>query len=142
VSHPPVSEALRQLLQGLPARIPPERIDRVWLFAPREVGGKESGLVVLSVQPAPTAANTDQRLVLTLRYEAERTRTGVRVRDTLAEQGAAPADRIPRLIEGVLARLKDAAENPLARTIAGSPARWAELLRDVGAAPVDPGSGE
>ena len=141
MSTAPLTEAARQLLRELPATVPVARIDRVWLFAPREVAGKESGLLVLSLLPEGEEDGS-QRRVVTIRYEAERTRGRLRRTDTVAEQGSAPAERIPRLIEGVLRRLRDEAAEPVTHAIGGVPDRWHAWLATLGAAPVDQGSGE
>ena len=111
VSHAPPSDALRALLLELPARVPPERIDRLWLFQPRDLAGRENGLAVLSLLPDPDAP-ADRRSLLTLRYQAERTPRGLQRSDELAELGTAPAELIPAVIAGVLRRLGDGQESP------------------------------
>ena len=135
------TEAQRQLLLELPGRIALERVDRVWLFGPREVNGRESGLVVLSLLPGDGLA-AGLRQVLTWRYEAERVRGKLQRTDTLSEQGWAPADRIPRLIDGVLARLGDASENPIVESIRGDGRAWTAFLHSMGITRVDSGGGE
>ncbi|HET7040946.1 MAG TPA: hypothetical protein VFI13_02960, partial [Gemmatimonadales bacterium] len=51
------------------------------------------------------------------------------IEQDLSEHGIAPADRIDRLIEGVLRRLgDDLSAAPLTARIAGAPDRWNELL--------------
>jgi hypothetical protein len=136
LSAPAVTEALQQLLREIAPRFPPEVIDRVWIFAPREIGGKESGLVVLSLHADGERADT--RRLVTWRYEATRERGRPRRSDLVTEQGSAPTERIPRLIEGVLARLGDAAETPIAEAVAGDPERWNAFLASLGIAAVDP----
>jgi hypothetical protein len=141
VSAAPLSEAQQGLLRELPSRVPVERIERVWLFAPREIGAKESGLVVLSLLPDADRPE-GQRQVVTWRYEAERVRGRVRREDAVGEEGWAPAEWIPRLIDGVLARLGDESENPIEEAIDGSGERWNALLAGLGIAPVDSAGGE
>lgn len=131
-----VGEAQHALLRDLPGRVPVERIDRVWLFRPREIGGRESGLVVLSLLPPPERPE-GQRQLVTWRYEAERVRGVLRREDTVTGEGWAPAERIPRLIEGVLARLGDENERPIAEQIGGDPERWAALLASSRSGSVD-----
>jgi hypothetical protein len=170
LSDPLLSEALQLLLRELTTRFPPEIVDGIWVFAPREIAGRESGLVVLTLTEVPAASVTkgaaestiagaapsttepeaprmtepaaaskdDRRQLVTWRYEATRERGKLRRVDTITEQGRAPRDRIPRLIEGVLARLGEAAETPLVHAIAGDPGRWGEFLLSVGILPVDP----
>ncbi len=127
MTAPGFSDPLRRLLARLPERIPPERIDFLWRFAPRDLNGRESGLLVLSLfDPSDPAGNT--RELLTLQYESEPARDGMRLTDLLTSQGRAPADRVPRLIDGVLARLADEREDPVAEEIRGDPDRWSRLL--------------
>jgi hypothetical protein len=137
LSTTPVSEALQLLLRELTSRFPPEVVDRIWVFAPREIAGRESGLVVLSLTEAAAVSTDDRRQLVTWRYEAARERGKLRRVDTIAEQGWAPRDRIPRLIEGVLARLGETAETPLMEEVRSDPRRWSEFLRSMGIAPVD-----
>jgi hypothetical protein len=80
-----------------------------------------------------------------VQYEAERVRGALRRTDAVLEQGRAPAERVPRLIAGVLARLDrrgEGGEEPRGEEIAGSPARWAAFLAGLGVAPLDPPNGE
>jgi hypothetical protein len=134
------SEALRQLLGTLPDRVPLHRLDRLWLFPPREVAGRETGLVVISLLPEDEPGGP--RSVLTLRYEVRGTGTRRQFSDTLVEQGTAPAERISRIIDGVRQRLADDAADPAVHEIAGDLSRWSELAATLGFAQVDPGSGE
>ena len=136
-----ISEAQQQLLRELPARFPVSRIERIWLFGPREIHGRESGLVVLSLL-SPDDPRDGLRQVVTWRYEAERVRGRLQRSDTVAEEGWAPADRIPRVIEGVLRRLGNATENPIAGTVSGSEDHWWAFLHSVGVSRVDSASGE
>jgi hypothetical protein len=118
--------------------LPPGRIDRVWLFPPRPLGERESGLAVLSVHPpceAPTEAG--RRQVFTLRYEAITECGRTRRTDALEEQAVAPAERLERVIEGVLRRLGAETELPLLRVVGGDPAKWAELLAEGGVVALD-----
>ena len=131
--------ALRRLLSRLPEQLPPERIDRLWLFSPRDLNGRESGLVVLSLF-VEDAGESSVRELLTLQYEAEPAANDLHLTHQLTSQGTAPGDRIPRLIDGVLARLADEREDPIAEEIAGDLARWSDLLTRVEALAVDPTS--
>lgn len=133
--------ALRRVLSSLSERLPVERIDSVWLFTPRELNGRESGLVVLSlVLPDGADPDTDARELLTLRYDALPAGKEIELSEELTPQGRAPRDRIPRLIDGVLARLQDEREDPVLEEIAGSADRWTDLLTRIGVLPVDPSS--
>lgn len=126
------SEALRGLLADLPARVPPEEMDRVWIFAPRDLGGRESGLVVLGLLPL-AGEEAEQRRVVTVSYEAQPTRGGVQRVDTLVEQGIVPRDRVPELISGVLRRLGGEGEDPVEGRVEGDRARWRDLVESLGA---------
>lgn len=112
-------------------------MDAVWLFPPRQLGARESGLAVLSVFVDGDEARRT-RTIHTLHYVVEPPAPRARpVRtDTLEEQGTVPLDRIDRIIEGVLRRL-DVPETPDVRETGGDAARWAELLADLGGLPVD-----
>jgi hypothetical protein len=141
VSETAGGDALRQLLHDLPRRFPVARIDRLWIFPPRVLNGRESGLLVIALRP-DAEHRPDQRELLTLRYEAERDRAGrLRCSDELESLGRAPADRLERVIAGVLQRLRDEAE-PSTEVIRGSEARWAELLARSGVPGVDREGGE
>jgi hypothetical protein len=135
------SRALGRLLLELPATVPLHRIDRVWIFAPRTTAARETGLVVLSLLGEPSG-RADRRQLVTVRYEAESVRGAVRRTDRVTEEGWAPADRLSRLIAGVLARLGAGAEEPVERAVAGSAEAWAALLADLGVATLDRGRGE
>lgn len=113
---------------------PVDSIDRVWIFPPRDLGDRESGLLVLSLFDI----DPDRRTILTLRYSASGA-AEPRI-DAVAEQGTAPADRVQRVIDGVLRRLGDEGEDPVAGAIGGDRERWSDFLGSLGA--VDPSSGE
>jgi hypothetical protein len=134
------SDALRATLLALPSRLSLERLDRLWIFPPKEISGRESGLLVLALLPTADFPE-DHRQILTLRYEKERARPRSAPALTLTEQGWAPGDRIPRVIAGVVARLEEA-EDPEEHSLAGGADRWGDLLRHYGVPVVDPGNGE
>ena len=90
---------MRGLLRDLPERVPVERLERLWLFAPREIAGKESGLVVLSLLPGPERPE-GQRQVVTWRYEAERVRGKVRRERRVGGGGAGPGGADPAAHRG------------------------------------------
>jgi len=121
----------REVLLGLPSRVPVERIDRLWLFQPQHGREGESGLIVLSLLPEEPLFSPQRRL-LTLRYRAEPARGRLRREETLAEEGRAPPERIERVIAGVLARIGETAGEPVAEAIEGSPALWAAFLQRLG----------
>jgi hypothetical protein len=141
VSTIDASQALGRLLLELTATVPVHRIDRVWVFAPRTTAARETGLVVLSLL-GESPERADRRQLVTVRYEAETVRGAVRRADRITEEGWAPADRLSRLIAGVLARLGAGAEEPVERAIGGRAEAWAALLADLGVTALDRGSGE
>lgn len=130
---------MRGALAELPERIPIGRIDQLWLFPPRRIGGRENGLVVLSLFSEDESAST-RRQVFTLRYEEAEGAAAYRS-DALEEQGSAPMDRIPDVIAGVLGRLGEE-EMPRLEPIRGDPRRWDALFADSGEGALDRSYGE
>lgn len=103
---PGVPEAVPRGLQRLLSRYGASALDRVWIFPPLISGRRESGLLVASVfaQGGPDAGDPDRRVLVSSPYTGERTGKGLRLDWTLQEQGEAPADRFPRMVEGVVRR--------------------------------------
>ena len=132
-----IDPALAAALGTIAQRLPPERIDAVWLFPPRQLGTRESGLAVLSVFPEGDEARRT-RTIHTLHYVMEPPAPRARpVRtDELAEQGTVPLDRVDRIIEGVLRRL-DVPETPDVREIGGDGGKWNELLASLSGGVLD-----
>lgn len=123
---------LAAALAAAAATLPPERIDRVWLFAPRQTGERETGLAVLAAYERGDTAS-GRRGVWTLGYEAEQAAGGKSRRtDALTEQAVVPAERVDRVIEGVLRRLGAETEVPAVHAVEGDPRRWAALLTEGG----------
>lgn len=144
---PPVPNAsdtqnpqLGAALLAVADRIPPERVSQAWIFPPRQVAARETGLAVLVVS-AEDAADA-RRTIWTLRYEVETGKGGKTTRtDALEEQGTVPPDRVDRIVEGVVHRLEAAAEAPDVRDLRGDPVAWRALLDELGAPPsVDAGN--
>jgi hypothetical protein len=130
MSRPPASAALLQVLAGIHDVAAPGEIDHVWLFVPRDLAGRESGLIVLSL--LATGDPPDQRRLVTVAYETVPGSREPRTTRTVTEQGRAPAARIPRLMEGVLSRLRDEPGEPVSEPIRSDPARWNALLQGLG----------
>jgi hypothetical protein len=121
-------------LMAASARIAPERVAQAWIFPPRQVAAKETGLAVLVV-PADDAAD-GRRTIWTLRYEVETARGGRATRtDLLEEQGTVPPDRVDRIVQGVMHRLEAEADAPDIREIGGDARAWRALLDELGAPP-------
>jgi hypothetical protein len=122
-------------LNGLASRAPIDSVDQLWIFPSRKSGKSESAVVVAS---AFVAEDESRRRVLTA-HSISRQEMGKRVRqEVITEQGIAPADRVGRLVDGVMRRLDEelAALPPRAVQIGGELARWEELIREL-TAPVD-----
>lgn len=123
-------------LAAVAERFPPERLAQVWIFPPRRVAARESGLAVLVVRA--DQAEDDRETIWTLRYELEPDRGTVKRTDTLDEQGTVPPDRVGRIVDGVVRRLEGEGDPPDVRELEGDPEAWAALLRELGApGPVD-----
>lgn len=136
-----ISSPLAAALGAIAERLPPERVDAVWLFPPRLLGARESGLAVLS-----SFADGDEarrtRTIHTLHYVSDPQPKGPPVRtDELAEVGTVPVDRIDRIIEGVLHRL-DVPETPDVRETGGDAHAWTSLLAQLAGVALDPGNQE
>lgn len=127
---------LAAALAAAAERIPPERVDAVWLFPARQLGARESGVAVLSVFAEEDEARRT-RTIHTVRYVVEPQAGGKAARtDAVEEQGTVPLDRVERIIEGVLRRL-EVPETPDVRETGGDAARWAELLAELAGVPLD-----
>lgn len=97
---PGVPEALPATLRLVRERLGVGAVDRVWLFPPLTRGRRESGLVAVAV----TVPEDDRRRLYTARYVAERTGRTLTVEPELVEEGLAPTDRLPRVMDGVVRR--------------------------------------
>jgi len=113
---PGVPGALLMALVHLEEKVPPSRVDRLWIFPPLARGRRESGLIAASCY-----AEEDRRLLVTLAYRAEETGKGITFEPVLQEEGEAPADRIPRVIEGVVRRAGGSPVEPRCVRIGGDP---------------------
>lgn len=126
-----LSAAQAELLRRLTSRIAIEQIERLWIFPPHQGKIRETGLVVISTKAEETDAR-DIHALTTVRYVAEPIKARLQVDESYSEEGWAPADRIDRVIAGVLARSGDEVSEPLEVEIAGSSERWQELLERFG----------
>lgn len=130
--------ALHALLERVPAQVAIEQIDYVWIFPPRRVAVGDSVVVVV----AAFDEDPERRRVITARFTVSRNRKGIAsVTARFDEHGAAPADAVPRIVQGVLRRLgEEAVAEPRAEQIVRSPERWRELVVELGGRPpVEPG---
>lgn len=125
-----VPGALAAALRTLGDRIPPERLDRIWIFPPLARGRTESGLVAASC-----LGDEDRRTLVTVAYRAEETGKGVTFVPSFQEEGEAPEDRLPRVMAGVALRSEDARGAPRMVPIDGRADAFEALIEEVGPTP-------
>ncbi len=78
----------------------------------------------------------DRRRILTARFTlAKNAQHQHELRHELAEHGAAPAERVSRVVDGVFRRLDDEPEPPRHAHIGGERDRWLELLASLSQEP-------
>ena len=111
---------LPALLERLALVVPVNTIDELWLFPTRRLAGFESTVLVLSLY----TDTHDRRRVATLHFKAVRNKRGeATVEHVLEDHAVAPADRLTRVIDGVLRRLgDDLAATPQTARISGEEA--------------------
>ena len=131
MTAPAPSDALRAVLAAIPERVAVERLDRIWVFPPKEIGSRESGLVVIAALPEEGPVADGHCRLLTLQYQADRARPRAAPRVTVTEQGSAPPALIPRVISGVVARLSEQ-EEPAEHSVRASAEGWSRLLEEYG----------
>ena len=125
-------EPLLALLVSLASRVSTHALDELWIFPPRQNTKSESALVVVSAFDA----DPERRRILTARYMATRGADGrYTVDESLVEHAVTPADRVERVIEGVVRRLDDdlAQLAPVPSRIGGETDRWTALLDSISA---------
>jgi hypothetical protein len=120
---PGVPGALPRALRTLAGAVTPERIDRIWVFPPLRRGRRETGVLA-----AGCYTEGPRHLLVTLSYRSEETGSGVAFESVFQEEGEAPPDRLPKVIEGVVRRLKDAPGEPTAHEVGGDPKRLAAVV--------------
>lgn len=99
-TDPGVPEALPRALIRLRRRIGTESLDRLWVFPPKRVRRRESGLVVASTY----LAADDRRTVVSLSYTAVETGRGVQFSEEARLEGEVPPKRIGKVMVGVARR--------------------------------------
>jgi hypothetical protein len=127
-SDPGVPEAVAATVRMLGERLGPHSLDRIWVFPPRVRGRKEWGLVAASRFHRD---DPDRRLLFTAPYSAERTRNGPEIQSTLHEEGEAPPDRFPRVMDGVVRRSGEELGEPKEFEIGGDGQRFDDLVADL-----------
>ncbi len=122
-------------LGDLAGHIAVESIDQLWIFPTRRVAGAFSTVIVASTYDSD---GPDRRRIFTAHYTVRVDRRGrLSTHASILEHGAAPADRLARLIEGVLRRLDEEllADPPREVRIEGSAEAWQALLESESSAP-------
>lgn len=115
------------LLRTLDEEITSPRIDRVWIFPPRRVEAAETAVVVVA---AFTETDPERRRVFAAHYTA--LDDSDRHRLAVAEYGTAPTERVGRLVEEVVDRIKDGPTGaPKALRIEGQETRWDAMLHEL-----------
>jgi hypothetical protein len=118
---------LLALLDSVRSQLQIENIDRVWIFPPRR---REAGETALVIVAAFLHDDPQRRRVIAARYTAPADAPEPFL--AIDEFGAAPEDRVSRVVEEVLQRIKDEpAAPPRAARIDGQDARWHQLLHDL-----------
>ena len=109
-----VPEALPRTLKRIGTQLGAESIDRLWIFPPLVRGRREWGLVAASCFD-----QAGRRRLVTAQYAAERTGKGLFLDTKLTEEGVAPPDRLPRVMDGVTRRAPRMKGSPQVVDIAG-----------------------
>ena len=123
---PGVPEALPRVLIRLRDRLGVESLDRLWIFPPSRRGRREQGLIAVST----FLGGESRRSLITVSYVAEQTGTGVTIEPSFTEEGEAPPDRFPGVMQGVVQRLGEAGGEPREIEIGASAERYEELLEE------------
>jgi hypothetical protein len=125
-------ETLRAALDALVRQAPVSAIDELWIFPTRRSEKSQSTVIVAS---AFAEGEDDRRRILTAHLTTRQEMGRRVVQEIVAEQGVAPADRVGRLVDGVMRRLDEelAALPPRAVRIGGELAAWEEMLATIAA---------
>lgn len=132
---PGVPEALPRTLVRVRNELGVETMDRIWVFPPIRRGRKESGLVVASLHLDEDAG---RRRLVTVSYTAERRGLDLTVESNVTEEGAAPPDMLPRVMEGVVRRAGEDHTDAREVAIEREPERYEELLGEFDATLFEP----
>ncbi|RMH18058.1 MAG: hypothetical protein D6701_06750 [Gemmatimonadetes bacterium] len=130
---PGVPEALPRALQRLEAGVGAAEIDALWVFPPLVKGRREWGLVA-----AGCFAEGGLRRLVTVSYHAERSGTNLAFEAALREEGLAPPDRLPRVMQGVVRRSSIDLGEPRLVEVGGRDERFAALLAEFDSSLLEP----
>jgi hypothetical protein len=120
---PGVPEALPRTLVHLRDRLGVERVDRLWIFPPLRRGRRERGVVAVSL-----FGEDGRRRLLTLAYSSERSGLDLTLDHTFHEEGEAPPELLPRVMEGVVRRAGGGQGDPRQVEIEGEAERYEALV--------------
>ena len=120
---PGVPEALPRTLRELGRRLGPAALDRLWIFPPLVRGRREWGLVA-----AACFDGTEARRLVTARYSSQRTGRGLYLDTRLLDEGVAPPDRLPRVMEGVVRRGPEPLGSPRVVELGGGAEAFESLM--------------
>ena len=121
---PGVPEALPRTLVLARERLGAERVDRLWVFPPLRRGRREWGLVAASL----FLDGEERRRIVTVAYTAERTGRSLTVDQAFHEEGDAPPELLPRVMEGVVRRAGEGYGEPREVEVGGDPLRFGALV--------------
>ena len=121
---PGVPEALPRTLVATRSRFAPEGMDHLWVFPPMRRGRRERGLVAVSLM----LDGEERRRLVTVAYTSERTGTGLTLEHVFHDEGEAPPDFMPRIMEGVVRRAGEAFGEPRMVEIGGDAAHFDALV--------------
>ena len=120
---------LQAFLSQLADAVGVDTVDQLWIFPTQTAGTLESTVIVISAfEP-----DGDRRRVITAHRTSRRdAKRQISHQDAIIEHGSAPADRIGRMVDGVLRRIgDDLAAAPRAYEIGGAGAAWSEMWAGV-----------
>ena len=122
---PGVPEALPRTLREVGKRLGPAAIDCLWIFPPLVRGRREWGLVA-----AGCFDGRGSRRLVTARYAAQRTGKGLYLDTRLLDEGVAPPDRLPRVMEGVVRRGPEPLGSPRLVELGGAAEAFESLVAE------------
>lgn len=115
------------LLRNVEQEVGVDRIDRIWVFPPRRLEAGETAVVVVAAFPDLA---DDRRRVYAAHYTARQESREPSL--ALDEYGTAPTERVGRLVEEVVERIKDEpAGAPRSHEIEGRDDRWNAVLHEL-----------